>query len=272
MAYASLYEMWRRVDDGVSYDIVLDLGYAEDFPLSEAPWFFGVRIPMADADEHGMPTPTEHQRLNLVENRIRELLRSRDGIYVGRATGARNRDLLFYLGERPSGLDDRIRASCGMEILFISRKDRDWQGYLSLLPQPREWRQIEDQKTIDALVELGTNPDHTHEVIHTVVTSSTKGAEALLKLYQKLELVDCASTGVRPEITVTGVQRTQLILDDIHRVAWILDSKAPKARGEYLNWTAEPQLFDEGEAQPEDFDAALEVKSILEALSTGVDL
>lgn len=269
MAYAPMFEIWRRMDDTVPIDIALDLGHGEDYPRPDLPWFFGVRIPMADQDEHGQPQGDELARLNLVENRIRELMRDRDAVYVGRATGGGNRDLVFYLPRRPSGVEDRIKASCGMEILFISRLDERWQGYEALLPEAEEWRQIEDLKSIQAVLDLGTNAEHTHDVLHRVSTTSAKGAEALAKLMEKLGLESITTTGTAPKLVVSGVQKAKLKLKGIHKVSWILDSKAPKAKGEYLGWTAEPQLFEEGEAPPEDRDAALELKAILEGLSTG---
>ncbi len=239
MAYAAMFEMWRRIEDEVPFDIVLDLGHGEGYPKKDLPWFFGVRLPMTSSEECGLPSAEEHARLNLVENRIREILRGRGGLYVGRLTGGSNRDLLFYIGERPRGLEDRIRNTVGTEILFISRPDPKWQGYEAILPVPREWRQIEDRRCIQMLLNDDAQPDIPHRLVHTVHTSSTKGAEALVGLYAKLELTHVEVEGERPEIMVTGVQVTPLKLNPIHRVAWVLESRAPKARGSYLGWSSE---------------------------------
>ena len=105
MPYAPLFEMWRANYDDEPFDIVLDLGHVEDYPLEELTWFFGVRIPMVDRLEDGTASETEARRLDAVENRIREVVRGRDGLYVGRRTGACNRDLLFYFARRPGGLE-----------------------------------------------------------------------------------------------------------------------------------------------------------------------
>ena len=114
MAYTPAYEMWRTelrmADKEAIFEVMLDLGYAQDYPLSHLPWFFGVRIPMTNSNANGQPAEEELTRLNTVENRIREVVRGREGTFVGRRQGLGNRDLLFYFERRPSGLDDRIRA------------------------------------------------------------------------------------------------------------------------------------------------------------------
>jgi len=239
MAYTPMYEMWRVVVEGAPFDVMLDLGHGEDFPLTTHPWFFGVRIPMTNRDENGLPSEEEAARLDAVENRVRETLRSRDGVYVGRRTGMGNRDLLIYFPGRPRGLEDRIRASIGMEILFISRADPRWEGYQQLLPGEKEWRSIEDGKLIAGLVNASSDPDAVHTLEHTVETSLNKGAEALVKLMEKLELEDVVVEGERPSLRVHGVQRTTLDPTEILRVSWVLEQKAPKARGAYLGWQAE---------------------------------
>ncbi len=258
MAYAPMYETWRiRAEDGYLYDIVLDLGRGEDYPLKTHPWFFAVRIPMADRKDSGLPTEGEAVRLDTVENRIREVLRGREAIYVGRRTGNSNRDLIFYLPERPRGVEDRLRASVGMETLFISRPDPKWEAYEQLLPGPREWRQIEDIKGVNALLNADADPERVHRVEHRVETTSAKGAEALAKLFEKLELKDVAVDKEPTGHVISGVQETPLLIDSIHRVSWILDSKAGKARGTYLGWTADPEIADEPR-EPSDAFADLE--------------
>lgn len=247
MSYTPLYEMWRSTVDDVPFDVVLDLGHFEDYPRRDLPWFFGVRIPMADKLESGLPPDTEATRLDVVENRIRDSLRQREAMYVGRRTGGANRDLMFYLDSRPRGIQDRIRASIGMEMLFISRADPEWQGYEQLLPSPQELRQIEDRRVVDELLDQGATAAAIHELYHRVQTSSPKGAEALRKLFMKLELLDVTIQGERPEIIVVGRQETALDVEAINRVAYILEDKAPKARGEYLGWRADPVQL----AQPE---------------------
>ncbi|TNF30808.1 MAG: DUF695 domain-containing protein [Deltaproteobacteria bacterium] len=250
MAYTPMYEMWRVVVEGAPFDVMLDLGHGEDYPLTTHPWFFGVRIPMTNKNENGLPSEEESSRLDAVENRVRETLRSRDGMYVGRRTGMGNRDLLIYFPSRPRGLEDRIRASMGMEILFISRMDPRWEGYQQLLPGEKEWRSIEDGKLISGLLNAGSDPEAEHRLEHSVETSLNKGAEALVKLMEKLELEDVEVEGERPTLVVRGTQRTRLEPEEILRVSWVLEQKAPKARGSYLGWQAEivPLEEDEGEA------------------------
>jgi hypothetical protein len=267
MAYAPMFEMWRRVEDDVAFDIVLDLGHAEDFPVKDQPWYLGVRIPMATKNEDGLPTEEEALRLNHVENRVREIVKGRDGQYVGRRTGGTNRDLVFYLPSRPRGVEDRIRASVGMEILFVTREDKKWQAYESMLPAPREWRQIEDRRSIQALLNADADPALMHRLEHRVRTSSQKGAEALVKLFGKLELEDPTITGERPDLVVTGVQVVPLQVDLINRVSWILESKSEQAKGVYLGWSANPELSGDEPAELSDPEA--ELLAILEALSTG---
>ena len=273
MAYSAMYEMWRVEEEGVAVDVLLDLGHAELCPLRNLPWFFGVRMPMTRHSDDGMPEPEEEHRLNLVENRIREVLRARDGQYVGRRTGGGNRDLVFYLPERPRGVEDRLRASVGTELLFISRGDPKWEGYQAMLPTPRDWRQIEDRRIIGALLELDANPEAVHELQHEVETSLDKGAEALLKLFKKLELEDCAIEGNAPQLTVRGVQRTPLDPTLILPVSWVLETKAPQARGVYLGWIAEPQFLVEEESDDDlpDLTPQDELTAILESLAGSVD-
>jgi len=260
MAYTPMYEMWRINVDGAPYDVMLDLGHGEDYPLATHPWFFGVRIPMMGKNDSGLPSPEELARLDAVENRIRDAIRARDGTYVGRRTGQGNRDLLSYFPARPRGLDDRMRASIGMELLFISRSDPRWEGYQQLLPGPKEWRSIEDAKIIDRLLAAETDPNAQHVLEHVVETSSAKGAEALAGLMRKLELDEIRKEGDGP-ILVAGVQRTTLDPDKILRVSWILESKSPKGRGRYLGWSADPVG---------DVDASIE--SVLDLLGDDFDL
>ncbi|MGM0577048.1 MAG: DUF695 domain-containing protein [Myxococcota bacterium] len=280
MAYAPMFEMWSREEDDVSFDMVLDLGHGEDFPLSGHPWFFGVRIPMAETDDEGRPTEPELKRLDLVENRVREIVRDRDGLYVGRRTGGGARDLVFYMPDRPSATQDRVRASVGTDLLFIGREDPAWEAYEAMLPKAREWRQIEDRKGIQALLNADADPAKEHRIEHRIETSSRKGAEALVKLLEKMNFEEVGSHGKRPEIIVSGYQIAPLELEKIHKAAWILESKAPKAKGTYLGWNANPEFADEvveeeepelDAAEQEALDAKARVAAMLEALSTGED-
>ncbi|PIE17386.1 MAG: hypothetical protein CSA66_05915 [Proteobacteria bacterium] len=247
MAYTPMYEMWRTKVEDTTFDVMLDLGHGEDYPLTTHPWFFGVRIPMTNKNDDGLPSVDEAARLDAVENRVREASRVRDGMFVGRRTGMGNRDLLLYFPARPRGLDDRMRSSIGQELLFISRPDPAWEGYQQLLPERRDWRSIEDLKNINALLDAGTDPAAMHQLEHAVETSIPKGAEALVRLMHKLDLVEVETAGERPDLVVRGVQQTPLDPDAILRVSWVLESKAPKARGTYLGWTAAPA----GDAYPE---------------------
>ena len=125
----------------------------------------------------------------------------------------------------------------GTDILYISRPDPDWQGYESLLPEPREWRELEDRRVLQDLLDEGLDPEAEHRLIHRVATPSAKGAQALKGLFEKLSLVDCEVAGEGKKLTVVGVQECALDINEIHKVAWILESRAPKARGTYLGWT-----------------------------------
>ncbi len=262
-----MFERWQAEEDDLRFWILLDLGQLEHYPLATHSWFFGVRVPMAEKTDDGLPSELEERRLNAVENRIREKARERDGLYVGRRTGGSNRDLLFYFEVKPRGLDERIRASIGMEILFISRADPDWQGFEALLPTPRQYRQIEDWKTVDALLNAGAHPNATHQIEHRVLTSSPKGAEALAKLMGKLELDNVEVTGAKPALSVTGLQLAALVdIEPINRVSYILETKSPKARGEYEGWTASPE-FEETADLDFDDDDATDIDSLIKAMA-----
>ncbi|MFO0744917.1 MAG: DUF695 domain-containing protein [Myxococcota bacterium] len=241
MAYTPMYEMWRVTVGEQIFEILLDLGHGEDFPLKTHPWYFAMRMPMTNKNAEGLPSDEEEERLNTVENRIREVSKSREGLYVGRRQGQGNRDLIFYFPRRPQGLEDRIRASMGTEILFISRDDAKWQAYEQLLPGPREWRRIEDGRIIAKLLEQNADPKVEHDVVHRVQTSIQKGAEALVGLFEKLELKDIAITGTKPSFIVSGVQKTSLDPEQLLKVSFVLESKSDKAKGKYMGWTAVPK-------------------------------
>ena len=238
MTHTPLFENWRVDLDGMPFDVTLDLAWGEAYPVRGAPWFFGVRVPMADRQEDGTPPRDEARRLDMVENRIRALLRGRDGIYVGRRTGGNNRDLLFYLPDRPRGVEDRIRASVGMEILFISRRDAGWMGYEQLLPTAKDWHQIDEQKRIEDLVAQGFEVDSVYEIVHTISTPIMKGAEALSRFCQKLELDGITIEGEAPNLRVTARHLIPLRADVVCDVSWLLLKKSPKAKGEYEGWEA----------------------------------
>ncbi len=274
MTYSAMYEMWRTVVEEQPFDLLLDLGHGESYPLKTHPWFFGVRIPMTAQDKRGLPPAEEETRLTAVENRIRELVRDRDGIYVGRRTGMGNRDLLIYFDGRPRGIEDRIRSSIGMEILFISRADPEWEGYEQLLPTPRDWRRIEDLKLVNAVMDRGGDAGLVHVLEHRVTTTLQKGAEAIAKLCEKLELSNIEITGTAPELVVTAQQLVQLEDDEaLNHVTWHLESKSPKARGEYQGWTTEPVFgelpdLDDPDAIAFSDESAL-VDAVLAALNKG---
>jgi len=242
MTYTPMFEIWTVEEDGRTFEVALDLGRGDEYPLATHGWFFGVRVPMAHRKDNGLASEEERVRLDAVENRIRGVLRERDAVYVGRRTGDSNRDLMFYTGARPRGVEERIKASIGMEILFMNREDRHWQGYESMLPRERHWRQIEDRKTINALVNAGSDPEKTHQIEYRVETSLAKGAEALERFFEKLELRDITVSGSAPSIMVSGIQDSPLHVDTIHRISWHMEAKAPKARGKYLGWFADPAL------------------------------
>lgn len=253
MSYLPMYEFWKTTIDDATFEMTLDLGHMEDYPLTSHPWFFGIRIPMANKSANGLPTEEETFRLNTVENRIRAVCKQRDGLYVGQRQGQGNRDLLIYFPRRPSGLDERIRASIGTELLFISRNDRQWQGYEQLLPQPENWRFIEDHQQISELLDMGANPLAIHAIEHQVSTPLKKGADALIKLFELLELEDIKVEGDKPHYTVSGIQHTTLDAEHIVQVSFVLDSRAPKAHGDYLGWTTDPIES----AEPLDIEGAL---------------
>jgi hypothetical protein len=245
MPYTPAYEMWRvevrTAEKDAIFEVMLDLGHAQDYPLTHLPWFFGVRIPMTNCNANGQPAEEELTRLNTVENRIREVVRGREGTFVGRRQGLGNRDLLFYFERRPSGLDDRIRASVGMEILFISKADPQWQGYEQLLPDARGVRAIKDGHTIAELVGRNADPEREHVVVHKVQTGLQKAAEKLQEFMgDKLGLDDVTVEPSGREFVVSGAQRTPLDSIKIGEVSYKLEQAAPKARAEYLGWVAAP--------------------------------
>jgi hypothetical protein len=258
MPYTPAYEMWRTevrmADKEAIFEVMLDLGYAQDYPLSHLPWFFGVRIPMTNSNANGQPAEEELTRLNTVENRIREVVRGREGTFVGRRQGLGNRDLLFYFERRPSGLDDRIRASVGMEILFISKSDPQWQGYDQLLPDARGVRAIKDGHTINELLGRNADPEREHLVVHHVRTANPKAAEKLKEfLADKLGLEDVTIAPDGGEHRVSGTHRTPLDSLKIGEISYKLEQAAPKARADYLGWTADPvgDQVDTGDASDE---------------------
>lgn len=268
MAYAAMFERWQSEADNFRFWVLLDLGRLEEYPLDTHGWFFGVRVPLAEKSEDGLPSEMEERRLNAVENRIREKVRERDGVYVGRRTGAGNRDILCYFEAKPRGLEERIRASIGMEILFMSRPDPDWEGFEAMLPSPKQYRQIDDWKTIDGLINAGANPNATHSIEHRVTTSSPKGAEALAALMGKLELDNVEVTGSKPELVVTGTLLASLIdIEPINRVSYILESKSPKARGQYEGWSANPEFEEVDETYGEEDDMP-DLDSLIRALAS----
>ena len=125
----------------------------------------------------------------------------------------------------------------GTDILYISRPDPKWEGYESLLPEPREWREMEDRQLLQELLEDGVDPEEVQRLVHRVMTTSKKGAVALQGLFEKLGLEECAVVKEDSALVVSGVQSCVLSLDEVHKVAWILESRSPKARGEYLSWS-----------------------------------
>ena len=239
MAYTPMFESWRVRIDGRIFDVTLDLGRGEDYPLADRCWFFGVRVPMAAKQENGLPGPDEARRLDVVENRIRAIVKEREGLYVGRRTGAFNRDLLFYTASHARESEDRIRASVGLEILFISRPDSKWEGFDQLLPSAKDWQQIEEQKRIDKLANEGVDIDSPHRVTYSIAVSIRKGAEALARMLPKLDLADVEIDGEEPNLIVTGSHIVPMDAEMISKVTWVLVNKSPKARGDYLGWDAE---------------------------------
>jgi hypothetical protein len=275
MPYTPAYEMWRievrTAEKDAIFEVMLDLGHAQDYPLPNLPWFFGVRIPMTNCNANGQPAEEELTRLNTVENRIREVVRGREGTFVGRRQGLGNRDLLFYFERRPSGLDDRIRASVGMEILFISKADPQWQGYDQLLPDARGVRAIKDGHTIAELVGRNADPDREHAVVHTVQTSLQKAAEKLQEFMgEKLGLDDVTIEPMGRELVVSGTQRTPLDSIKIGEISYKLEQSAPKARAEYLGWTAMP--VGDNVATGEDGDGDLDLDLDLDDLDLDLDV
>jgi hypothetical protein len=239
MAYTPMFESWRVRMNGRIFNLTLDLGRGEDYPLADKRWFFGVRVPMADKQENGLPGPDEARRLDVVENRIRAIVKERDGLYVGRRTGAFNRDLLFYTAARARECEDRIRGSVGLEILFISRSDPKWEGFEQLLPSAKDWQQIEEQKRIDELANQGVDIDCPHRVTYSIAVPIQQGAEALVRMMPKLDLADVEITGEEPNLIVTGCHIVPMDAEMIADVTWVLVNKSPKARGEYIGWEAE---------------------------------
>ncbi len=94
-----------------------------------------------------------------------------------------------------------------------------------------------DRRVQQEILEEGADPDELHDLMHCVTTPSAKGAAALKGLFEKLRLTDCAVAKEGAAYEVVGVQQTTLELDEIHKVAWILESRSPKARGKYLGWS-----------------------------------
>ena len=228
MAYAPMGT--RRLEGETPYDLVLDLGHGEDF--EDPSMVLRGEDPLTQVDEDGLPIPEEAERLNLVETASEKPSRL-DGMYVGRRTGAGARDLLLHVDAKPRGLEDRLRMTV-VQISPTPRPDPKWEGYESLLPEP-ESGEMEDRQLLQELLEDGVEADEP-SIVHRVATTSKKGAVALPGLFEKLGLQECSIVKEEGALVVSGVQICELP-DEIHKVAWILESRSPKARGEYRSWS-----------------------------------
>ncbi len=117
--------------DGLPAIVMLNLAY-RDYPYSsDYPWHLAVEITIGDRTDAGLPTNTEAEVLNAVEDTIEQEVRKSGGIhYIARQTWNGLR-LLDYYVENLAGVEEALAAlrangALARSFTYKLEEDPDW--------------------------------------------------------------------------------------------------------------------------------------------------
>lgn len=180
----------------------------------------------------GLPIARASERLRRLEHSLIDELHERgvDGRHVGRLTAGGARELLFQV-EDVAGFEATLaswHAAFGAPKMRLIER-AGWVRFdEEVKPRPEHWRQIEDQRTIDGLMRLGSDP----EQIHRIEFRLAGQPEWLRDVAEELR-------GFAVELGVARlfvIERARLQLQSIWRTSRLLQASAVRHGVTYEGW------------------------------------
>lgn len=127
----------RGERDGLPVVAVINVALAEYANCQEFPWLVELEIEAEEADDCGLPTIEEVERLNAIEERLQTELAPCGAHFVARQTWNRRRLLDYYVGDGPAARE-RVaalveRGGLGRRVTMKVSRDGDWSTWLPTL-------------------------------------------------------------------------------------------------------------------------------------------
>lgn len=134
LALTDSWEVCQGVDSGKPLILRINRGVA---PAVRHPQFrhqVGVATPFREPEENGLPSPTEQQELDVLEDQLVDLLASdKETLYVAAITTGGMREFVFYTTS-PEAVQKKV------ERLVEETKDREIQGIIQHDPRWKVYR------------------------------------------------------------------------------------------------------------------------------------
>lgn len=232
-----------RVDDAAA-SIQVALHFETGERPVECDTLHVVSFEMRDADDHGMGSEGEAERLWPAEDALIAKLTKKGFVQVGRLRNRGNWQLSFYGPARRTDKFLRIaeKAAKGAERRFWTHVDGDaeWSYYTTfLLPDAERRKWMADRAVVDQLLKHGDVLATPRKVDHELHFPSTEAAELFLEAAQLRGYVRDrveAEPGADGRHMVLVHRVDPVELDHIHGVVMDLAELAAPYDGDHTGW------------------------------------
>lgn len=175
-----------RVDDRPA-SIFLDMGIAEEAPLSAYPLRACLRVSMLHPRPDGLSSQEEFDALTALEDHATPFVEAKgNAIYVGRNTSSGYRDLYFYardLTTFEAAASAAMLAHPAYSYETDTKPDPAWRGYFDFLyPSPLSLQQMANRALQEVLAKQGDDLNQPRSIDHLVVSGEAANLEALALL------------------------------------------------------------------------------------------
>jgi uncharacterized protein (TIGR01619 family) len=173
---------FARIDDVVS-SIHVNLGLAADAPNEKQPWLLRVRVDMRAPRPDGLASAEETGALSAIEDALDSMVSAVCGAqFVGRITGASQREFFFYANE-PGELDACVARALKPFEGYVSQADSTfepgWDHYLrALYPSATNLQRMFNRRVLESLAAEGDVHETPRQVQHLFRLPSAEARDA----------------------------------------------------------------------------------------------
>lgn len=236
---SDLWNFYALLVDDQPASIFVDLGIANDAPLTAFPNMAYLRVRMNSPRPDGLSSQEEYNTLIEIEERVEQAIkRSGQSLYVGRNTSSGNRDFYFYTRDASIEYTLREIMENWPDYAFQTgeRVDADWSTYWRFLyPSPEDFQRMGNRDVIDQLLKNGDHIDIPRKIDHLAIFTTPHGRDAFAQHLKNKGYAISDTTDVDDnqfQIAFDKVDRP----DQIDDVTIDLYRNAQQNGGEYDGW------------------------------------